>query len=458
MSGTVASPTRARWSTSRGAIRRTAPAMSLVLLAACAASKPAVVVHPSPSASTLRAGEVVFTDSFVKPTTPWVSSPAGSAIQQETGGLLVQAAAEKWSYSAAPYSNPKLSSVAVSASVAVQSGDPQWGFFGVGCDFGDPGDATVRYEFLLDAAGTYSIYVFDGQTFRLLTSGHAASTHGAGLTNDVQGTCAHATLTDGTGAVDLQLAVNGTTTANVFDTTYGDETHWSGGVIAASSSAQPVAILFKSFTITDVANSVTEGAVAASGRVYTDSMSNPQTGWDVGAFGGGTSIEYTTGAFDITSVGWLFDFSPYVSSALLSARVSVSATVAAGDPATYRGIFCGSPDGRYPQYIFFATAQGGWAIDVFKGPKASPADLLTGRSSASGKQVTIAGTCVPVSSGGGHYLTRLTLFYNGKQVGAVNASASGDAHPWGTGLMVQTVVLKAATVAYTNFSIDQLNP
>jgi hypothetical protein len=441
---------------SRGTVVRGAALLTCLLVAACSSPKPAVTTaRPTPAPP--HAGEVVFSDTFATSNALWPTSPAGSAVVQPSGGLLVQAAGEKWSYTAAPYTNPDVSSVAVTAASEMKTGDPRWGFFGVGCDFGD---AIVRYEFLLDGAGTYSIDVFDGQVFRLLATGHAASTRGTGLTNEVKGTCAYGALTDGTSAVDLQLAVNGTTVANLFDTTYGEVTDWSGGVVAESSSAQPVAALYKSFTITDLANPTAHGAVPAVGQVYMDSMSNPQTGWDVGGLGGGVSTEYTAGAFDFTSSGWLFDFSPYVSSALLSARVTATATVTAGDSETYRGVFCGAQDGSYPQYIFFVTSQGGWAIDTFKGPKASPADIRTGTvsSAAVSKSVTISGTCVPVSSGGGHYVTRLTLFYNGKQVGAVNATASGEAHPWGTGLMVQTVGLKLATVAYTNFSIDQLNP
>lgn len=259
----------------------------------------------------------------------------------------------------------------------------------------------------------------------------------------------------------MQISVNGTFVASVVDTAPSPTATWSACVVASSSGssdAPPTGIQFSAFSITDLATPVTLGTNPV---VYADSMVNPDTGWETQQFASDLGVAYGSGGYNVTANGWVYSTSVYTGSELDSSRFAVTAKVISGAVETYSSVYCGPATGGDPQYIFFASPNGSWAIDSLPNTQRAPIDLVAGhvKPARRGRTVTVAGSCTPVSSGGGHYTTLLVIFVNGRQVGSTKAVATGTRHAWTNGIMIVTFQGDpTATVSFTNYSIVQLQP
>jgi hypothetical protein len=431
----------------------------LALLVACSSpTLPKVLTRASPSPTALPApGHVVFADSFTNPKAGWTTSPIGADTYTPEGGYLLTADGGTDAYGEAPYSSTSMDGIAVAASAVEKAGDPLSGYFGVGCDRGNP---SAQYQFVVDAKGDYYIDVADREAdfFHIINSGHVASMRAARVANQIQGSCTTDALKDGTTAVSLQLSINGAAVANVVDTSPTAGTAWGGGVLVTSPASPDLTVtaLFTSFSMMDLATPATP---VTNPVVYSDSLGNPDTNWDTDKLASDQSLGYGAGAYDITADGWVYSLSPQVAT-LVSTEVRVTVKVVKGAAETLSGAFCAPSEGD-PQYIFFASSDGNWEIDSLPNVKRAPVPVLTGHYAVSrgAKSVTVGGSCSPVSSSGGRSTTRLVIVVNGKQVGTMKAVATGSPHPWQTGVMVVTFQGDpAATVAFTNFAITQLTP
>jgi hypothetical protein len=433
--------------------------VALALLAACGSSTlPKVLTRASPSPSALPIpGHVVFADSFTNPKAGWTTSPFDAETYPAGGGYLLTADGGTDAYGEAPYSSASMDGVAVTATAVENAGDPLSGYFGVGCDLGDP---SAQYQFVVDAKGDYYIDVADHEAdfFHIVDSGHIASMRAAGVADEIQGSCTHTALNDGTTAVSLRLSINGVAVASVVDTSPTEGTTWGGGVLVTSPASPDLTVtaLFTSFSMTDLATPVTP---VTNPVVYSDSLGNPDTDWDTHKWAADQTIGYGAGAYDITADGWVDSPSPQVAT-LVSAEARVTVKVVRGGAETLSGVFCAPSEGD-PQYIFFASVDGSWEIDTLPSVKRAPVPILTGHFAIprGAKSVTVGGSCSPVSSAAGRSTTRLVIVVDGKQMGTTKAVAAGSPHPWQTGLMIVTFQGDpAATVAFTNFAITQLTP
>lgn len=207
------------------------------------------------------------------------------------------------------------------------------------------------------------------------------------------------------------------------------------------------------------------GLGVESGKVvYSDSLSDPSSGWQSLTLPSGSTIGYENGAYVINGQG---DKSHYTRApyhvGYPALGVAVSAAETSGDAVDGFGVECDHGGDSGNQYAFFLHSDGRWGIDRYV-PDASgvrqPLQVRSGSSSAFGglnSTVHVEAACINTGSSGTQATTRLLLTVDGRQLADTSDTVSDDGGTlWFGGVMTSTAADQPSVVQFSSFSLRNL--
>ena len=391
-------------------------------------------------------GQVVFTDNFDNASSGWLNDLSQRSAYVR-GGYTFAGNPDETEYTASPYWSPLVQGVTIAVDATQSRGDPGVTYFGIGC--GNRHDHDPEFEFLLSADGEYVIERAGSPPSDVLAAGTAA-VHPVGTPNHLEATCTRGAFPDGSRGMQLGLSVNGQTVASAVDAHFGASTAWTGGLLTSSWTASSVGVVFRHFTVTDVAPT-TLPAQSLPRVVYENTLRDPFTGWlntnSYDAFQG----QFVDGHWQLQALTGASSWvpSPYAGQDVVGVTVSASAKYVSGGSYASAGVACFDASSGKGIYAFTLDSHGGWSISADDGGKYLHT-LASGHTSERGPQ--ISGTCV----WGPGATNRLVMRVGSVQVGSATSSS---AHPaaWNGGVSVITTAGDpSATFTFGDFSLTRI--
>jgi hypothetical protein len=205
------------------------------------------------TALTSTSGTTVFSDDFHDPTSGWTTNslPSGTTFNYGAGGYAVVAKGTLNHFADSPYTTP-VGQIAIAVTATQSTDAPAGAGYGVGCWRG-AGATELRYDFLLTAAGEWSVDRRDGGVLTgVLKLKQGATGAKVGSTPVVvTGMCA--TLADGH-AVRLVMFAGSQRVADITDSANAlPDAGWQAGLVLASSEIHDSTVTITHFEVRDLA-------------------------------------------------------------------------------------------------------------------------------------------------------------------------------------------------------------
>lgn len=205
------------------------------------------------TAVTSTSGATVFSDDFHDQTSGWTTSslPSGTTFSYGAGGYIVVAKGTLDHFADAPYTTP-VGQIAIAVTATQSTDAPAGAGYGVSCWRG-AGAAELRYDFLLTAAGEWSVDRRDGGVLtRALVLKQGATGAKVGSTPVVvTGMCA--ALADGH-TVRLVMFAGSDKVADMTDTANAlPDAGWQADLVLTSSEIHDSTVTITRFEVRDLA-------------------------------------------------------------------------------------------------------------------------------------------------------------------------------------------------------------
>jgi hypothetical protein len=205
------------------------------------------------TAVTSTSGKTVFTDDFRDPTSGWTTNslPSGTTFSYGAGGYIVVAKGTLDHFADAPYTTP-VAQIAIAVTATQSTDAPVGAGYGVSCWRG--ANATeLRYDFLLTAAGEWSVDRRDGGvlTSALVLKQGATGAKLGSTPVVVTGMCA--TLADGH-TVRLVMFAGSEMVADMTDNANElPDAGWQADLVLTSSEIHDSTVTVTNFEVRDLA-------------------------------------------------------------------------------------------------------------------------------------------------------------------------------------------------------------
>jgi hypothetical protein len=205
------------------------------------------------TAVTSTSGKTVFSDDFRDPTSGWTTAslPSGTTFSYGAGGYIVVAKGTLDHFADAPYTTP-VAQIAIAVTATQSTDAPVGAGYGVSCWRG--ADATeLRYDFLLTAAGEWSVDRRDGGvlTSALMLKQGGTTTRPGSTPVVITGMCA--TLADGH-TVRLVMFAGPDRVADLTDNANAlPDAGWQADLVLTSAEIHDSTVTITHFEVRDLA-------------------------------------------------------------------------------------------------------------------------------------------------------------------------------------------------------------